>query len=207
MTHTLHRQGTAENLAHDFCVLAISAQGINSAGSGEKLQAIKEIFLKHNPVNIGDIKRGNMYNPSTEHVMAATQDGTVVHAVYRDRETLIAVLRDLKDADTGISIVVSGLFDHVGECCQQAGLKPHTIEYSLGVHGAVERLPERSITEITTMCGHGQVSFNLVRRMVREIEAGRRTAEDAGKELARQCICGIFNPKRAEELLLKLASK
>ncbi|HHY91892.1 MAG TPA: hypothetical protein GX511_00965, partial [Firmicutes bacterium] len=60
MTHTLHRQGTTENLSHDYCVLAISAQGINSAGSGEKLQAIKEIFLKHHPVNLGDIKRGNM---------------------------------------------------------------------------------------------------------------------------------------------------
>lgn len=207
MTHTLHRQGTPESLAQDYCVLAIAAHGHNSAGSASKLQAVKEILLRHNPINLGDIKRGNKYNPGIEHVLAGTQDGTVVHAVYQDRDTLIEVLRDLKDADTGMSIVVSGLFDHVGECCKKAGLEQHTVEYSLGVHGAVERLPERSITEITTMCGHGLVSVNLVRRLVREIEAGKRTADDAGRELARQCICGIFNPARAAELLDKLAKK
>ncbi|BCV23591.1 hypothetical protein [Gelria sp. Kuro-4] len=207
MTHTLHRQGTAENLAHDYCVLAIAARGINSTGSGPKLQAIKEIFRRHNPVNLGDIKRGNMYNPGLDAVLTATQDGTVVHAVFTTQEDLVAVLRELKDADTGMSIVVSGLFDHVGACCQKAGLTRHTVEYSLGVHGAVERLPERSLLEVTTMCGHGMVSFNLVRRMVREIEAGRRTAEDAAQELARQCICGVFNPARAAELLTRLVDE
>lgn len=207
MTHTLHRQGTRDSLAHDYCVLAIPAQGINSAGSGAKLQAIKEIFRRHNPVNLGDIKRGNMYNPGLEEVLKETQDGTVVHAVYTSADDLIAVLRDLKEADIGMSIVVSGLFDHVGECCQAAGLKRHTVEYSLGVHGAVARLPERSILEVTTMCGHGMVSFNLVRRMVREIKAGRRTAEEAAREMARQCICGIFNPTRAAELLGKLVQE
>jgi hypothetical protein len=194
-------------LAHDYCVLAIPAQGINSAGSGPKLQTIKEIFRRHNPVNLGDIKRGNMYNPGLDAVLQTTQDGTVVHAVYTSTESLIAILRELKEADTGMSIVVSGLFDHVGKCCQEVGLERHTVEYSLGVHGAVERLPERPILEVTTMCGHGMVSFNLVRRMVREIKAGRRTAEEAAKELAKQCICGIFNPARAVELLTRLAEE
>ncbi len=207
MTHTLHRQGSPANLERDYCVLAIPAKGYNSKGSGEKLQLIKKIFLKHNPVNLGDIKRGNMYNTGLEHVVQATGDGTVVHAVYRDRDSLVEVLRDLKDADTGLSIVVSGLFDHVGKCCKDSGLKSHTVEYSLGIHGATELLPEPPFLEVTTMCGHGMVSFNLVRRMVREIQAGKRTAEDAARELARQCICGIFNPARAAELLTQLASK
>lgn len=207
MTHTLHRQGNQENLANDYCVLAIPAQGINSAGSGAKLQIIKEIFRRHNPVNLGDIKRGNMYNPGLSTVMEATQDGTVVHAVFTSTDSLVAVLRDLKEADLGISIVVSGLFDHVHRCCREVGLKPHTVEYSLGVHGARNRLPEPGILEITTMCGHGLVSFNLARRLAREVKAGRRTAEQAAKELARQCICGVFNPVRAAALLTKLAQE
>lgn len=205
MTHTLHRQGTIESLARDYTILAIPARGFNSQGSGEKLQTIKEIFLKHNPVNFGDIKRGNMYNPGRDYVIAGTEDGTVVHAVYQDEETLVKVLRDLKEADTGISIVVSGLFDRVHESCRQAGLTRHTIEYSLGVHGATELLPEKPVLEISTMCGHGMVSFNLIRRLVREIANGRRTAEEAGRELARQCICGVFNPVRATEILRRLA--
>lgn len=207
MTHTLHRQGTIDNLIQDYCVLAIPAKGYNSEGSGSKLQTIKEILLKYNPVNFGDIKRGNMYNPGLDYVTAATEDGTVVHAVYKDQDTLVKVLRNLKEANTGISIVVSGLFEHVANCCRQAGLTRHTIEYSLGVHGATHLLPEKPILEITTMCGHGMVSFNLVRRMVREIETGKRTPEDAARELARQCICGVFNPARAAQLLAKLAGK
>ncbi|MCL4424940.1 MAG: hypothetical protein M1299_00060 [Firmicutes bacterium] len=207
MTHTLHRQGTQEDLTHDYTVLAIPARGYNRAGSGEKLQAIKEIFLQHHPVNMGDIKRGNMYNPGLDHVTATTQDGTVVHAVFQDQETLLEVLRDLKEADTGLSIVVSGLFGHVHDTCQKAGIKRHTIEYSLGVHGATGLLPEPPLLEVSTMCGHGMVSFNLIRRMAREIEAGLRTAEDAGHELARQCLCGVFNPSRAADLLNRLVRR
>lgn len=206
MTHTLHRQGSRDSLSRDYVVLAIPAKGINSSGSGERLRRIKEIMLKHSPVNIGDIKIGNQYSHGVETVVSSpTQDGTVVHAVYRDVDTLSRVLADLKEADTGMSIVVSGLFDHVAECCRKTGLEVHTTEFSLGVHGNTSRLPDPAILEISTMCGHGMVAFNLVKRMAARVKDGSISAADAARELARQCVCGIFNPARAEELLEKMA--
>jgi hypothetical protein len=51
------------------------------------------------------------------------------------------------------------------------------------------------------------VASNLVTSLIEEIKAGERSPEDAGKELAKVCECGIFNPVRAAELLRGLASK
>jgi hypothetical protein len=42
--------------------------------------------------------------------------------------------------------------------------------------------------------------------MIEDIRAGRRTPEAAAEELAKPCMCGIFNPKRAARLLAALAT-
>ena len=65
------------------------------------------------------------------------------------------------------------------------------------------RLPpeDEEILDITTVCGHSIVSFNLVRRMATEVSKGMISLEEAGRIMARPCSCGIFNPKRAEDLL------
>jgi len=55
------------------------------------------------------------------------------------------------------------------------------------------------------MCGHGLVSANVVKSMVEEIKAGRKTPEATAKELAPQCACGVFNPVRAAKLLAAMA--
>ena len=93
MTHTLHRQGTVESLSKDYVVLAISAKGYNSVGSGEKLKQVKQIMASHSPVNIGDIKIGNMFTHGIDAVVSHVQDGTVVHAVYRDLDSVSRVDR------------------------------------------------------------------------------------------------------------------
>jgi len=41
--------------------------------------------------------------------------------------------------------------------------------------------------------------------MPREIDEGRITSGEAGRRLAEPCVCGIFNPARAEELLENMA--
>ena len=105
----------------------------------------------------------------------------------------------------GISVVVSGLFDVVGECCHKAGLHPHTVNMSLGIYGKKEKLVPDPEREVTTMCGHGMVTGDLVMNMVDRIRKGRITPEAASKELAALCVCGIFNTKRSAELLQKLA--
>jgi len=206
MTHTLHRKGTADNLSDDYVLLCIPAKGINEDGSGAKMQEFLRIALRHNPVNIGDIKSGNMYSVGTEKVIAGVQDGTIVHAVYDNPQTVARVLKELREADLGMSVVVSGLFRVVEECCQKAGLKRHTVEYSLGIWGKTDKLPPEEVLEVTTMCGHGMVATGLVDFLADDVKRGRKSAQDAANELARQCVCGVFNPARAAKLLAAMAA-
>ena len=51
------------------------------------------------------------------------------------------------------------------------------------------------------MCGHGMVSFNLVRRMASEVRKGTLSLQKAAGIMAKPCVCGVFNNKRAEDLL------
>jgi hypothetical protein len=81
--------------------------------------------------------------------------------VYRSREQVIAVLKDLQAADLGLCVTVSGLMHNVEECCGKVGLTPHTIVNSLGIWGKTELLLDAKVQQIATMCGHGLVSFNL----------------------------------------------
>lgn len=199
MTHTLHRRGTAESLSEDYPMLCITAVGINDSGSDSKLQEFLRIAMRHHPKNMGGITIGNMYSHKPEEVIANAHG--IVHVVFDNPQAVTQVLRELKEADLGMSVVVSGIFDSVNECCQKAELKRHTVEFSLGIWGKTDKLPSNDILEVTTMCGHGMVSANLVKSMVEEIKAGVKTPEDAAKELAPHCCCGIFNPARAAKLL------
>jgi len=206
VTHTLHRRGTRGSLANDYVVLAMSAKGINEEGSAGKLQKFLEIAQRHNPVNIGDMKTGNTYSVGAEKIMADVKDTSIVHAVFTDLETVARFVQEAGDANLGMSVVISGLFDSVRECCQNTGLTLHTVEHSLGIWGRTERLAPENVLEVTTMCGHGMVAVNLVVSVAEDVKAGRLTPEDAARELTKQCCCGIFNPERGAELLRAMAS-
>ena len=206
MTHTLHREGTRSSLSRDFVVLAMPRQGYTE-GSRKKLHKFMDMSLKYDPINLGNSKAGNIYKlpGGYEELREKTQDAGICHVVLDSPEKLQAFLTDLKEADMGISIVVSGLFDVVGECCKGAGLHPHTINMSLGIFGKTEKLVPDEAREVTTMCGHGMVTGDLVVNLVDRIKKGRITPEDASKELAALCVCGIFNTKRSAELLRAMA--
>lgn len=199
MTHTLHRRGTADNLAHDFVVHSMPARGFNHVNAKPALQGFLDTARKHNPVNLGDGKRGNQfsldYDDMHEHL------GTITHAVFTTEDDLAAVLQELKEQDLGMSITASGLFEKLFSCCSKAGITPHAMEHSLGVLGNTSKLLEEEISQITTMCGHAMVSQGLVRRLIRKIKKGEITPEEAGIELAKPCQCGVFNPVRAAELI------
>jgi hypothetical protein len=201
MSHTLHRRGTPESLKNDYVLFAMSAKGINEVGSNVKLQRFLEIVGEYGPVNLGDMRTGNRYITSSQEIVDKTRDTSIVHGVFDNRESLIKAMKALKEADLGISVIVSGLLGDVRECCQEAGLKRHTCETSLGIWGKTERLPDEDILRFTTMCGHGQVPFNLVKKMIADIKEDRLTVPEAAEELAKPCQCGILNPKRAEAML------
>lgn len=207
MTHTLHRTGTLGSLEHDYVVFAMAAQGINRNGAAKKLRKFLEIVLKYNPVNFGDMKTGNAISVGRDKVMAGIQDNSIVHGVFTDTDTVARLLDELREVDLGVSVVVSGLLEHVDQCCRNAGLRRHTVEYSLGVWGRTDLLPEREVLEISTMCGHGMVSFNLIRHLAEQVERKRLTPEVAARELAANCHCGVFNPERAAMLLRKMVNR
>ena len=203
MTHTLHRKGRLENLEQDFVVFTMSAKTVNAKGSAEKMQKFFEILEKYKPLNYGDMKTGNRYNSERETIYNQIKNNSIVHFVYNDPDTVKKILEELKKADLGTSIIVSGVVDKTDQLCRQVGLKTHTVEFSGGIHGKLELLPEEPILEITTMCGHGMVAGNLVKEMAKQVKKGKKTLQEAAIELAKPCQCGIFNPKRAESLLEK----
>jgi len=204
MTHTLHRRGTVESLSEDYVMLTIQAVGINEDGAVPKMQEFLRIALRHNPKNIGSVSMGGMIDKPEEVIANLDKIG---HAVFDNKEAVTEVLKELKEADLGISVVVSGIFKNVDECIEKAGLKHHTANFSLGIWGRTEKLPSNDILEITTMCGHALIASNLVKAMVAEIKAGTKTPEAAAKVLMPQCACGVFNPARAAKLLVAMANK
>jgi hypothetical protein len=128
-------------------------------------------------------------------------DGTRVYAVFDDQEKLKEALARIKEADEGISIMVSGKIDRVREIAAELGIDPYMVNLSLGVHGRTDRLPPADIREFTTMCGHGLVSPHLVRDTIRRLKTGKVNEKEACAILAEPCICGIHNPRRSAELL------
>ena len=209
MTNTLHRQGAVENLKNDFVIFATTAKGINREGSAPKLREFLRICLKYHPVNLGSSKQGNILQDGLDiqELISNMEDGEGAAAVFTDLETLQKVLEELIQSDLGISINISGLLGEVHECCQKAGLQRHSVEHSLGFWGAKDRLPEREILEFNTLCGHGLVSFNLIRKMIEHVKLRRLSPKEAAKIMAKCCVCGVFNPARAEILLERVQER
>lgn len=209
MTNTLHRKGTPSSLKNDYVIFCTMAKGINSQGSGPKIQEFIRICLKYNPVNMGDGYLGNILQEDVgiQRFLSERSDGEGAAAVFTDLDTLQKVIDELIRADLGVSINISGLLDEVQACCRKAGMERHSVEHSLGVWGAKVRLPEREILEVNTLCGHGMVSFNLIRKMVEYVKLRRLTPQKAANLMAKCCECGAFNPVRAEQLLEKMVKK
>jgi hypothetical protein len=209
MTNTLHRQGEIESLKHDYIIFAHTAKGRNREGSAEKNREFMRICKQYQPVNMGDVKQGSILQDDIafEGLLATMGDGTVAVAVFADVDTLQEVIEELIRADLGLCINISGLLDEVQECCRKAGITRHSAEHSLGIWGAKDRLPEREVMEFNTMCGHGMVSFNLIRKMIEQVRLRRMTPKQAARMMAKCCECGAFNPARAEALLDRMCSR
>ena len=205
MTHTLHRKGTVEDLADDFPMLTIRAKGYND-GSLWRMKKVLEMASKYPIVNFGDIAQGSKFVVDMETILTSTNDNLpILHMVFTSKEDVTAYMKELKDADLGISVVISGVFDEIFSCCKESGLKPHTANYSLGVLGKTDKLPSPEVLEITTMCGHSLVPATMVRKLARDVREGKTSPEKAAETLAKNCVCGIFNPKRAARLLSLLS--
>lgn len=207
MTHTLHRRGKRKDLLQDYIVFSMAAQGFNDQDAAKRLVANLRILAENNPVNLGDDNRGSVLTGySLQELIDKAGPKAYMAGVYTSQEQLKNVLRQLKEADNGMSVVVSGDFETVFEAAHEVGLKPHTVHLSLGVWGKTDKLPEESILEIVTMCGHGMVCPSHIRAAVTKVRKGEMTPEEAAKDLARPCTCGMFNPTRAAAIINRMCA-
>jgi hypothetical protein len=204
MTHSLHRRGSVESLRNDYVLLFTPAARINHEGSHEKLREIVDIIAEAGPTNIGSYEIRNIYDGATiEDIRDNLYKAAVprVRCCFSDRDKVMQVLRKVKENDYGISVTVSGLTDEVLKIADELGLRPHSINLSLGVWGRTERLPVEAVMEIVSMCGHGMLAKSLVEKQADLVRRGRKTVREAAEELARPCTCGIVNVDRAVEIL------
>jgi len=123
MTNTLHRHGSAESFNDDYIVFAIPARGINDTSAVEKQRRFLEIARKYKPVNMGDASHGAIFRPSKElnptvhwrrqaaadfdTVVGGVSSPSTVAAVFDNPDTVVAFIKELKEADLGLSINIS----------------------------------------------------------------------------------------------------
>ncbi|KUO62524.1 MAG: hypothetical protein APF84_01885 [Gracilibacter sp. BRH_c7a] len=110
--------------------------------------------------------------------------------ITNQRNTTINESQTSNSSKDGITITVSDPTQH--NC-------------KIGIRVKPAKLPEDEILEITTMCGHGMISQYLARQTLLDMKRGKLTSQEAAEFLATPCICGVFNPKRAQRLLEELA--
>ncbi len=202
MTNTLHRLGSVESLSRDYVMLAMATQGVNEKGAAPKLRKMGEIVASHGPANMGDEGNGGIFTGvPLGKILDGMRDGTYLGATFVEAERLVETLRELKSADTGMSVVVSAPFEQTFDAVLKAGLKAHTVHMSLGVFGKKGLLPPQKVLEVVTMCGHGMVCPKMVQKLATKVSDGEIEAKAAGEKLASTCTCGIFNPVRAAAIL------
>jgi hypothetical protein len=232
MTNTLHRYSEhyafaaparPEPIRDDYIVFAMASRGINDDHLVEKYRTFLRLALKHRPVNIGDATKGGSlrprqdlnpsahwrrdHRPDPEQVIAEIEGHTTVAAVFDNYEAMEKFVEELKAADLGISINISAPMDDARRCCDDAGIARHSVEYSIGFSGRVDKLPDAPTLELATMCGHGMVSANFAKKMLEWVKENRRSPEEAARYMARFCSCGVFNIARAERILKRASHR
>ena len=202
MTHAVHRMGDPASLAHDFHLLGMVSKKAEIPDAVDKLKEFLRIVHRAGAVNIGVSRQGSLFHKSLNELEEALASDSLIHATFDSGEKLRHAVEEVKKADLGISVTAQGLFNKIEQCCQKSGLSFHTVALSLGVIGPPEMIPEPEVLALSTMCGHGFVSFNLARKALEDVASQRRDVDDVCRELARPCLCGLFNPALAREILL-----
>jgi len=204
MTHTLHRQGCVQALQGDYVVFTFAEEEESVPGvlATHKARLRKRFprgyaILRSLKRAVGSILRVTGIRRPEEEPKEELEGLFVLHS----RGELSNCVEMLKKANTGKSVVVSGLIDEVNSCLRELGLCPHTIQLSLGYFGKKELLPSEEVLEMTTMCGHHMISPRLVGRLASDISKGRITPEEAAEAMAKLCTCGVFNKVRAVETI------
>lgn len=208
MTHTLHRRGPIEDLKEDYVVVTMTSS-VNKDATKPVLGEVAKIFFEVGVSNTGSsgLEVNMPIGFDEDQFVNDIPKSHGLLASFSSKEKVRQALAKLKEKDLGISVTVSGVIDEVIPMAQEVGLKPHTINLSLGIIGKTEKLPEEEILEYTTMCGHALISKNLARKGIKDVACGAKNEREASMMIAKPCICGIYNLDRSVEMLKRSAAK
>jgi hypothetical protein len=205
MSHSLHRRGSPESLKHDYILLVTAASGINNEGSKEKLRKVLDLVWEVGPINTGSNEVGTILaGVSIEEIKEGFTHVPRVRCCFNDAAKMKEIIRRLIELDLGVSVTVSGPRNDIEEMCRDLGIgHPHSVNLSLDIWGKKEKLPPEEVLEFITMCGHGLISKNIVVDTIERVKAGKMTPQQGAVRMGIPCVCGLFNPDRAEKALQK----
>lgn len=207
MSHSLHRSGTIESQKHDFCWFMYQTKGVNDKDIKPKALVYIEAAERQGSENWGDVKTGPITRFDSAEIKDKLSDKSRIRGVFTNREQVVGFLKEIKEKDVGMSCVITGLISEVIPCCKEAGVKPHSANFSLGVWGNKGILPDDEILAITTMCGHHMIPPKFVNYIIDQVQKGKMTAEQGAHRLSDFCYCGIFNQVRAADLITEICEK
>lgn len=201
MTHTLNRIGLSEEKPGEEIVFLCMVHDKEKPTKADRLKEVTRIVAKYNPINIV----GRPLGFDDQSIMELTKKVGIVTAVFTNKDDALEMVKEIKDKQLGLSVVISALFSDVHEICENLSIDEHTYHISLGVYGQTNLLPDMDILSITTQCGHHMVSPNLVKHVVTKIRKGKMAAQEAAELLVRPCACGLINHERVKKTLDKMA--
>ena len=177
------------------------AKGINDIGIKPKALAFIAAAEAVGSENWGDVKTGPVTRFSSAEVREKISDKSRIRGVFTRGDQVIGFLKKIKEQDLGMSVVITGVLTEVLAACKKAGVTPHSINYSLGVWGSKDKLPDEVALSVTTMCGHHMIPPKFVKHIMKQVEAGKMTPEQGANRLSDFCYCGIFNQVRCADII------
>jgi hypothetical protein len=201
MTHSLHRSGDIESQKKDFNWFMYQTKGVNDVNITPKALEFIAAAEVVGSENWGDVKTGPITRFTSEEIKEKLSDKSRIRGVFTKREQVVEFLQRIKEKELGMSAVITGVLSEVLPACEEAGVTPHSINYSLGVWGNKSKLPDDVTLSVTTMCGHHMIPPKFVQHIMHQVENNRLTPEEGAIKLANFCYCGIFNQVRCAEII------
>jgi hypothetical protein len=203
MTHSLHRSGDIESQKEDFVWFMYQTKGVNDVNIKPKALEFIAVAEAVGSENWGDVKSGPKLRYPIEEIKAKISDKSRLRGIFTKKRQVVDFLKQIKAKDLGMSVIVTGVLSEVIPACKEAGVTPHSINYSLGVWGKKDKLPDDTTLSITTMCGHHMIPPKFVNHIMKRVKKGKLTPAEGAKELAGFCYCGIFNHIRCANIIEK----
>jgi len=203
MTHSLHRSGDIESQKKDYVWFMYQTKGVNDVNIKPKALEFIAVAEAVGSENWGDVKTGPKLRYPIEEIKNGITDKSRIRGIFTRREQVVEFLKQIKAKDLGMSVIISGVLSEVIPACAEADVKPHSINYSLGIWGKKELLPDDTTLSITTMCGHHMIPPKFVAHVMKRVKKGKLTPEEGAARLAEFCYCGIFNHIRCADIIKK----